>query len=124
MSGFCPVNFTVFPVSPVNEGFTTSFRIVTVLLAADRPGFLHTGVFALDVPARVLGRGSRPLAVLGDCGTAPNWMIGLGVLVAHPWAIGFCPALAIDFYDASHHGPGPRPWPTKRDPPSAGFRPG
>ena len=97
MSGFVS-EITVFLGVTSNEGFTTSFRIVTVLLAAI--GLVLTPVYLLSMCRRVFfGPRIPALAVLGDM-RPRELVIGL-VLLVPTLAIGFWPRLAIDFYGAS-----------------------
>ncbi|NQV11298.1 MAG: NAD(P)H-quinone oxidoreductase subunit 4, partial [Cyanobacteria bacterium] len=97
MSGFVS-EITVFLGVTSNEGFTTSVRIVTVLLAAI--GLVLTPVYLLSMCRRVFfGPRIPALAVLGDM-RPRELVIGL-VLLVPTLAIGFWPRLAIDFYGAS-----------------------
>jgi NAD(P)H-quinone oxidoreductase subunit 4 len=97
MSGFVSES-TVFLGITSNGGFTTGFRVVTVLLAAI--GLVLTPVYLLSMSRRVFfGPRIPALAVVGDM-KPRELVIGLMLLVP-TLAIGFWPRLAIDFYGAS-----------------------
>jgi len=97
MSGFIS-EITVFLGVTSNEGFTTGFRTVTVVLAAI--GLVLTPVYLLSMCRRVFfGPRIPALAVVGDM-KPRELVIGLMLLVP-TLAIGFWPRLAIDLYGAS-----------------------
>ena len=97
MSGFIS-EITVFLGVTSNEGFTTGFRTITVVLAAI--GLVLTPVYLLSMCRRVFfGPRIPALAVVGDM-KPRELVIGLMLLVP-TLAIGFWPRLAIDLYGAS-----------------------
>jgi NAD(P)H-quinone oxidoreductase subunit 4 len=97
MSGFVS-EITVFLGITSSTLFTTSFRVITVLLAAI--GLVLTPVYLLSLCRRVFfGPRIPALAVVGDM-KPRELVIGLSLLVP-TLAIGFWPRLAIDFYQAS-----------------------
>ncbi|MCT0229397.1 NAD(P)H-quinone oxidoreductase subunit 4 [Synechococcus sp. CS-1324] len=97
MSGFVS-EITVFLGVTSNEGFTTGFRTITVVLAAI--GLVLTPVYLLSMCRRVFfGPRIPALAVVGDM-RPRELLIGLMLLVP-TLAIGFWPRLAIDLYGAS-----------------------
>jgi NAD(P)H-quinone oxidoreductase subunit 4 len=97
MSGFVS-EITVFLGITANDGFTTSFRVITVVLAAI--GVVLTPIYLLSLCRRVFfGPRIPALAVVGDM-KPREALIGLSLLVP-TLAIGFWPRLAIDLYGAS-----------------------
>ena len=97
MSGFVS-EITVFLGVTANDGFTTSFRVVAIVLAAI--GLVLTPVYLLSLCRRVFfGPRIPALAVLGDM-KPREVLIGLTLLVP-TLLIGFWPRVAIDFYEAS-----------------------
>ena len=97
MSGFVS-EITVFLGITSSTLFTTSFRVITVLLAAI--GLVLTPIYLLSLCRRVFfGPRIPALAVVGDM-KPRELLIGLSLLVP-TLAIGFWPRLAIDFYQAS-----------------------
>jgi NAD(P)H-quinone oxidoreductase subunit 4 len=97
MSGFVS-EITVFLGITANDAFTTSFRVITIVLAAI--GLVLTPVYLLSLCRRVFfGPRIPALAVLGDM-KPREALIGLSLLVP-TLAIGFWPRVAIDLYEAS-----------------------
>jgi len=97
MSGFVS-EITVFLGITANDGFTTGFRVITVILAAI--GLVLTPVYLLSLCRRVFfGPRIPALAVVGDM-KPRELLIGLTLLVP-TLVIGFWPRVAIDFYEAS-----------------------
>jgi NAD(P)H-quinone oxidoreductase subunit 4 len=97
MSGFVS-EITVFLGITANDGFTTGFRVITIVLAAI--GLVLTPVYLLSLCRRVFfGPRIPALAITGDM-KPRELVIGLTLLVP-TLAIGFWPRLAIDFYEAS-----------------------
>jgi NAD(P)H-quinone oxidoreductase subunit 4 len=100
MSGFVS-EITVFLGVTANDGFTTSFRVITVLLAAI--GLVLTPVYLLSLCRRVFfGPRIPALAVVADMNPR-ELLIGLTLLVP-TLVIGFWPRVAIDLYQASTDG--------------------
>ena len=97
MSGFVS-EITVFLGITESDGFTTGFRVVTIVLAAI--GLVLTPVYLLSLCRRVFfGPRIPALAVVGDM-KPRELLIGLTLLVP-TLVIGFWPRVAIDFYEAS-----------------------
>ncbi|MEO1001558.1 MAG: NAD(P)H-quinone oxidoreductase subunit 4 [Cyanobacteria bacterium J06638_7] len=97
MSGFVS-EITVFLGVTANDGFTTGFRVITIVLAAI--GLVLTPVYLLSLCRRVFfGPRIPALAVVGDMNPR-ELVIGLTLLVP-TLVIGFWPRVAIDFYEAS-----------------------
>jgi NAD(P)H-quinone oxidoreductase subunit 4 len=97
MSGFVS-EITVFLGITANDGFTTGFRVITVVLAAI--GLVLTPVYLLSLCRRVFfGPRIPALAVVGDMNPR-ELLIGLMLLVP-TLMIGFWPRVAIDLYEAS-----------------------
>jgi NAD(P)H-quinone oxidoreductase subunit 4 len=97
MSGFIS-EITVFLGITSNEGFTTGFHTVTVVLAAI--GLVLTPVYLLSLCRRVFfGPRIPALASTGDM-RPRELVIGLTLLVP-TLVIGFWPRVVIDFYEAS-----------------------
>jgi NAD(P)H-quinone oxidoreductase subunit 4 len=97
MSGFVS-EITVFLGVTANDGFTTGFRVITIVLAAI--GLVLTPVYLLSLCRRVFfGPRIPALAVVGDM-KPRELVIGLTLLVP-TLVIGFWPRVAIDFYEAS-----------------------
>jgi len=97
MSGFVS-EITVFLGVTANDGFTTGFRVITVVLAAI--GLVLTPVYLLSLCRRVFfGPRIPALASTGDM-RPRELLIGLTLLVP-TLVIGFWPRVAIDFYEAS-----------------------
>ncbi|MCU0529369.1 MAG: NAD(P)H-quinone oxidoreductase subunit 4 [Cyanobium sp. Prado107] len=97
MSGFVS-EITVFLGVTANDGFTTGFRVITIVLAAI--GLVLTPVYLLSLCRRVFfGPRIPALAVVGDM-SPRELVIGLTLLVP-TLVIGFWPRVAIDFYEAS-----------------------
>jgi NAD(P)H-quinone oxidoreductase subunit 4 len=100
MSGFVS-EITVFLGVTANDGFTTGFRVITVVLAAI--GLVLTPVYLLSLCRRVFfGPRIPALAVVGDMNSR-ELLIGLCLLVP-TLVIGFWPRVAIDLYEASTNG--------------------
>jgi NAD(P)H-quinone oxidoreductase subunit 4 len=100
MSGFIS-EITVFLGVTSYEGFTVGFRVITIMLAAI--GLVLTPVYLLSLCRRVFfGPRIPALAVVGDM-KPRELLIGLTLLVP-TLVIGFCPRVAIDFYEASTNG--------------------
>ncbi|MCS5699957.1 NAD(P)H-quinone oxidoreductase subunit 4 [Cyanobium sp. FGCU-52] len=100
MSGFVS-EITVFLGVTANDGFTTGFRVITVVLAAI--GLVLTPVYLLSLCRRVFfGPRIPALAVVGDM-KPRELLIGLCLLVP-TLVIGFWPRVAIDLYEASTNG--------------------
>ena len=96
MSGFVS-EITVFLGLTSSDAFTTSFRVIAVLLAAI--GLVLTPVYLLSLCRRVFfGPRIPALAVVGDM-KPRELLIGLSLLVP-TLTIGFWPRIAIDFYQA------------------------
>jgi NAD(P)H-quinone oxidoreductase subunit 4 len=96
MSGFVS-EITVFLGLTSSDAFTTSFRVIAVLLAAI--GLVLTPVYLLSLCRRVFfGPRIPALAVVGDM-KPRELLIGLTLLVP-TLTIGFWPRIAIDFYQA------------------------
>jgi NAD(P)H-quinone oxidoreductase subunit 4 len=88
----------VFLGVTANDGFTTGFRVITIVLAAI--GLVLTPVYLLSLCRRVFfGPRIPALAVVGDM-RPRELVIGLTLLVP-TLVIGFWPRVAIDFYEAS-----------------------
>ena len=97
MSGFVS-EITVFLGVTANDGFTTGFRVIAVVLAAI--GLVLTPVYLLSLCRRVFfGPRIPALAVVGDM-RPRELLIGLTLLVP-TLVIGFWPRVAIDLYEAS-----------------------
>ncbi|MCP9849393.1 NAD(P)H-quinone oxidoreductase subunit 4 [Cyanobium sp. Morenito 9A2] len=97
MSGFIS-EITIFLGVTSNAGFTTGFRVITVLLAAI--GLVLTPIYLLSMCRRVFfGPRIPALAVVGDMNPR-ELVIGLSLLVP-TLVIGFWPRVAIDIYEAS-----------------------
>jgi NAD(P)H-quinone oxidoreductase subunit 4 len=97
MSGFVS-EITVFLGVTANDGFTTGFRVITIVLAAI--GLVLTPVYLLSLCRRVFfGPRIPALATVGDM-SPRELVIGLTLLVP-TLVIGFWPRVAIDFYEAS-----------------------
>ena len=100
MSGFVS-EITVFLGVTANDGFTTGFRVITIVLAAI--GVVLTPVYLLSLCRRVFfGPRIPALAVTGDMG--PRELVIALCLLVPTLAIGFWPRVAIDFYEASTDG--------------------
>jgi NAD(P)H-quinone oxidoreductase subunit 4 len=97
MSGFVS-EITVFLGITSNDGFTTGFRVITIVLAAI--GLVLTPVYLLSLCRRVFfGPRIPALAVVGDM-KPREVLIGLTLLVP-TLVIGFWPRVAIDLYEAT-----------------------
>jgi NAD(P)H-quinone oxidoreductase subunit 4 len=97
MSGFVS-EITVFLGVTANEGFTTGFRTITIVIAAI--GLVLTPVYLLSLCRRVFF-GPRIPALASTSDMRPReLLIGLTLLVP-TLVIGFWPRVAIDFYEAS-----------------------
>jgi NAD(P)H-quinone oxidoreductase subunit 4 len=97
MSGFVS-EITVFLGITASPYLTTSFQVVTIVLAAI--GLVLTPIYLLSLCRRVFfGPRIPALARVGDM-TPRELVIGMSLLVP-TLVIGFWPRVAIDFYEAS-----------------------
>jgi NAD(P)H-quinone oxidoreductase subunit 4 len=97
MSGFVS-EITVFLGIISQEGFTSLFRAITIVIAAI--GLVLTPVYLLSMCRRVFfGPRIPALAMINDINPR-ELTIGLSLLVP-TLVIGFWPRVAIDFYEAS-----------------------
>ena len=97
MSGFVS-EITIFLGITSQEGFTSFFRAVTILLAAI--GLVLTPIYLLSMCRRVFfGPRIPALAVIEEMNSR-ELTVGLSLLVP-TLVIGFWPRIAIDFYESS-----------------------
>ena len=97
MSGFIS-EITVFLGITSQDGFTSSFRAITIVLAAI--GLVLTPIYLLSMCRRVFFGPRIPAVAMTKEMSPRELTIGLSLLVP-TLIIGFWPKVAIDLYEAS-----------------------